>query len=152
MCLFSIQISFFKFFKVYFIYFERDRDSGGGAERKGEGENPKQALSPMRGSNSWNHEIMIWAETNSWMLNRLSHPRAPPSKSLECRIYLTLLPFSFFKKVCLFTLRERIPHCQRGARCEAQTNEPWTWLEPKSRVWCLTDWATQAPLFCHFKN
>ena len=31
----------------------------------------------MWGSNSWNHEIMTWAETESWTLNWLSHPGVP---------------------------------------------------------------------------
>ena len=73
----------FNFMFLKFI-FERDRDSmrGGGAEREGKRESQAGstllAESPVQGSNSQNREITSWAETKSQMLNRLSHPGAPP--------------------------------------------------------------------------
>ena len=42
--------------------------------------------------------------------------------------------------------------CQHRAWCEAWTEEPWD--HDLSWSWCLTDWATQAPLIwgCWFEN
>ena len=65
-----------------FTYFGRDRDSmsRGGAEIEGEREHPRPFTvnaEPDPGLESMNHEIMTWAETKSWILNRLSHPDAP---------------------------------------------------------------------------
>ena len=43
---------------------------------------------------------------------------------------------------------KQAPCCQHRAWCGVQTHEPQTmrsWPEPKSRVKCLTNWATQAP-------
>ena len=67
------------------------------------------------------------------------------------------MAFFFFN----FTLRERGEACGGGAeresqagstlsahrtQCRAQTHKPVTsWHEPKSRVRCLTNWASQAP-------
>ena len=50
------------FYFLKFIYFERDRASGGGADREGHREpqagSTLSAWSPMWGSNSQNHDIM----------------------------------------------------------------------------------------------
>ena len=76
------------FFLSLFIYFKRDSDStsGGGAERKGErGPQAGSVVSIWswtRGSNPQNWEMMTCAETESWMLNQLSHPGAPLIKLL----------------------------------------------------------------------
>ena len=72
--------------------------------------------------------------------------------------------FCSFKKNYLFE-REGL-QTGEGAEGEGQANSmlnkepvagsipltPRSWLEPKPRVWCLTDWATQTPLFCSFCN
>ena len=43
------------------------------------------------------------------------------------------------------------PHCQCRAQCGARTHETVRcWLEPKPRVRCLTDWATQVPPSLNF--
>ena len=45
---------------------------------------------------------------------------------------------------------KQAPHCQRRAWCGAPTHEAVrSWLEPKPRVGCLSDWATQASLPVH---
>ena len=73
--------TFLSLFKSLLIL--RDRDSGGGrgAERVGDRESEAVSVlsvwSPTWGSNSWNHEIRMWAKTKSKTLNRLSHLDAP---------------------------------------------------------------------------
>ena len=84
---FLILLPPFLFFKCWFIYSERESARAGEGEREGERENPKQASalsarSLMQGSNSWIPEIMTWAETKSWILNRMSHPGAPSPLSM----------------------------------------------------------------------
>ena len=71
-----------------------------GAER--ERENPKQARSLVQGSNPRNHETVTRAETESQMLNQLSHQGAPWSSAFlestvrghlrhTCKVVLELL-------------------------------------------------------------
>ena len=77
------QVLFSNFFSSFylFIYFERDRDSvrEGGAERESQAGSAVSAQSLTRGSNSQNHEIMTWAETESQTLNWLTEPPRRPS-------------------------------------------------------------------------
>ena len=84
-----------------FIYFwdrERQSMSRGGAER--EGDTDSEVGSRMwavstehdAGLEPTNHEIMIWAETKSLMLNQLNHPGAPPNK------FFFLILFIYLKK------------------------------------------------------
>ena len=53
---------FYSFVKILFIYFKRDKVSGGGAQRERERESQTVSMppvqSPMQGSNPQNHEIM----------------------------------------------------------------------------------------------
>ena len=63
------QILFYYYYYFKFIHlFERDRDSTSGEEAERERERESQmvsmlpAQSPTQGSNSWNHEIITWAE------------------------------------------------------------------------------------------
>ena len=72
-----------KFFKIYLFIWERERErerawAGAGAEIEGEFQAESLlSMEPDTGARSHNPEIMTWAETKSWMLNRLSHPGIP---------------------------------------------------------------------------
>ena len=69
---------------LMFIYFERERARERG---RGRGRERGRERSPVRlhtvspepnmALDLTNHEIMTWAETKNWMLNRLSHPGVP---------------------------------------------------------------------------
>ena len=48
-----------------------------GRERESQAGSMLSVRSWMWGLNSWNCEIMPWAKTKSWTLNRLSQPRCP---------------------------------------------------------------------------
>ena len=69
----SSYLLFFVFiFNVYFWAWERKRES----EREFHAGSALSAQSPMWGLNSWNCEIMTWAETKNWTRNWLTPP--PP--------------------------------------------------------------------------
>ena len=71
---------FFLIFKNLFIYFERDRVSGGGAERGREripGRLHTVSAEPNVGLELRNCKIMTEAKIKSQVLNQLSHPGAP---------------------------------------------------------------------------
>ena len=78
------------FFK--FIYFEREREHEWrwGGERERRERIPSRlhtvSMEPDVGLELMNHEIMIWAEIKSWMLNQLSHPGAPRLLLLTCNL------------------------------------------------------------------
>ena len=132
---------------------EAEHERGRGRER--EIQNPRQAPSrlwavstePDGGLKLTNHEIMIWGEVrrlNNWAIQ---------------------VPLTYFWKVYLFILRvrlrvwegegqrEREKESQAGSAVSLQSptwgSNPQTmraWPQLKSRVRCLPDWATQAPL------
>ena len=99
---FSEHLFFFLIFlNAYFWEGDRDRvQTGGGAEREGDTESKAGSVlteeSHMRGSNP-NREIMTWAETKIWTLNRLSHLGTP-------HFCFLLLGFNFSWHVLFLTL------------------------------------------------
>ena len=70
----------------------RERDNEGGRGRERGRQNPKQAppcqCRAWGGAPSHKCEIMTWAETKGWTLNRLSHPDATNFMSFDYWIYL----------------------------------------------------------------
>ena len=77
----EISLVYFNlFFLSLFILRERDRERKGQRERGGE-RIPSRlhtvSTEPKAGLELMNHEIMTWAEIQSWLLNWLSHPGAP---------------------------------------------------------------------------
>ena len=80
----SLYATFLK--KCLFILRERKIVSGEGAEREGEGENPRlctASVGPDVGLESTNRQMMTQAEIKSRTLNRLSHSGTP----IVCNFY-----------------------------------------------------------------
>ena len=85
------------FHKFIYLFWERQRQCEWG---KGRERIPSRLRAATTwGSNSWNCEIMTWAETKSRMLNRLSHSGAPLFFNRT-----SLLIFLLLKKSSLFYL------------------------------------------------
>ena len=92
---------------------------------------------------------IVWKEIKLFHIYEmhLAWPWSQANLDLKC-----CLTFFFFN-VYLFREREEVRESQAGYALSAQSpmwgSIPQTvrsWPEPKSKVGCLTDWATQAPL------
>ena len=164
-CLFQGSKDFLLYFLLHllylfinvFIYFERERErkhkQGRGRERGGQKIWSRlwaYSSEPKAGLELTNYEIMTWPKS---MLNWLSHLGTP-----------NLFKFIYLRETELVGegQRERKREGQREREnpkqdlcCHTEPNRGpkpsklKSWSEPKPRVRCLSNWATQAPFICY---
>ena len=131
------NLSFYVFFFKVYLCILRDREHRQrerGRERIPSGlrdvsTEPNSGLKPM------NHQIMIWAEIKSQMLNQLSHPDAPVFMFIWILIHSTFYSsiYVFIKSfLCLFIFERDKRVSRRGAERKRDTESGMG-----SRLWAV---------------
>ena len=142
-----------------FIYFERERETEPKWGRRRERRRHRiwsriEALSCQHRARrgTWTHKPQYHDLSWSQMLSRLSHPGAPTSDFIFKFMYLFERVGEGYREGERGRISSRLHTISLSAQSLTGGSNPQTvrsWPEPKPKVGCLTDWATQAP---HFTN
>ena len=148
---------------IFLIYFERVRERERERERERkwkwkhkQGRARERILSsvcadstePHVGLELTNCEIMTWVEIKSWTLFQLSHSAAPRLFKIFFKfIFICFFLFLFVFIVFICFERKQVGEGQKERERERFPSRLCAHRpEPRSRAWCSSGWATQAPL------